>query len=173
MTSSFKPARADGRSDRRVVYELVADSPPETKFTHETLIEALQEGLDEPVDKPRVYQAVSQANNTLLRERQRYLHVIRGEGYRVIRADEHVAVAINKKDRAENSIKAGMQLLKNVRMDELTTTQRAAHQGTLMIVGGMLTMMRDSENRHAEADKLIDDLKRRVSNLEKYQDKQD
>lgn len=166
MTTAFKPTREDGRSDRRVVYELIADSEPDSRVTYDDLIDALQEGLDEPVGKPRVYQAVAQANSTLLREKSRYLSVVRGEGYRVIRADEHMGVALGKKDRAEKSIRKGVEILRNVRADELSPEQRNAHQGTLMVVGGMLQMMRDSERRHERADSLIEDLKRRITNLE-------
>jgi hypothetical protein len=166
MTAAFTPARADGRSDRRVVYELVADNDPDSKVTYETLIDALQDGLDAPVDRPRVYAAVSQANTTLLREKSRYLSVVRGEGYRIIRADEHMGVALGKKQRAEKSIRRGVQVLRNVRMDELTQPQQAAHQGQLLIIGGMLQMMHESERRHERSDSLIADLKQRVTNLE-------
>lgn len=81
---SGREQRPDGRSDRRVVIDLVADAPPATVFTYDQLHNALAAGLSEPPPRKRVYRAVSDANNTLYRARYRWLEAITGTGYRVV-----------------------------------------------------------------------------------------
>jgi hypothetical protein len=155
----FRATRADGRSDRRVVFELVEDAEPGAEFTYEDLIAALQEGVkDKLIDRDRVYRAVGAANQTLLKERKRYLSVIENVGYKVIRSDEHLPVALIKKDRAQSYLRKGIQLLRNARLDELSSAQRTLHEGQLMILGGLYQAAQESERRHNRAESLIDDL---------------
>lgn len=56
----------------------------------------------------------------------------------------------------------------NYRSPHVPTTHRANQiaEEHAARTGGMLQMMRESEQRHSRADSLIDDLKRRVSDLE-------
>lgn len=164
--TAFAPSRADGRSDRRVIYELVQDAAPGDMFSYETLTEALEEGLDEPVSRTRSQAAVRAANQTLLRERRRYLAVVVNVGYRIIGADEHLPVALGKKDRAQTYLKCGIELLEHVRLDELTGPQRALHEGQLMILGGLYHATVESFRRHDKSERLIADLTRRVDTLE-------
>lgn len=163
---AFTPTRKDGRSDRRVVFELASGSAPDTTFTYEQLETALNAGLDDAVDRDRVYRSVAQANKTLLREEKRYLCVVRGVGYRMINAGEHLPVALIKKDRAQTYLKKGIELLRNARMDELDATQRTLHEGQLLILGGLYRATQESARRHDKAEALIDDLKARVEKLE-------
>ncbi len=162
----FKPSREDGRSDRRVVYELTCDAPPEELFDYETIEAALQEGIDEPIERRRVYRAVKDANRDMLREQRRYLAVVPGRGYRVLRADEHLPVALDKKATAESYLKKGMDLLRHARLDELSPDQRALHEGQLMIIGGVYHAVQASAKRHDRQDRVIEDLSRRVEQLE-------
>lgn len=166
MTAPFTPVRADGRSDRQVIFELTRAAPPETTFTYQQMVDALSEGLDTPVDRDRVYRAVAQANKTLLREEKRYLNVVKNVGYRVINAGEHLPVALIKKDRAQTYLKRGIDLLRNVRIDELDPTQRTLHEGQLLILGGLYRATQESARRHDKAEALIEDLKNRVERLE-------
>jgi hypothetical protein len=158
--TAFTPSRPDGRSDRRVVYELAADTQPDTKFTYVELGYALAEGLDQPVARDRIYRAVGEANKTLLREKKRYLSVVAREGYRVIGADEHLPVALTKKDKAQTYLKRGIDLLRNVRLGELDETQRSLHQAQLMVLGGLYQSVKESERRHERSEELIADLVR-------------
>lgn len=161
MSDAFQPSRADGRSDRQVVYELVADADPATTFPYETLIDALSEGLDEEVDRRRVYRAVTNANRTLLQEKQRYLTVVKNVGYRVLLAEEHLPQAIDKKHRAVSKLKQGMDLLRHAKIDELTEAQRLLHQGQLMIISGLYDAVRESHRRHNRQEQVIEELRAR------------
>lgn len=163
---AFSPSRSDGRSDRRVIYELAQDAEPETSFTYDTLQEALQVGLDVEVTRSRVYRAVGAANKTLLREQRRYLQVVPDVGYRIIRADEHLPVAIAKKGQAETYVRRGLEILRQTRMDEIDPAQRTIHEGQLLVFGGLCQAIQESNRRHDRSDALIADLRRRVETLE-------
>lgn len=162
----FTPSRADGRSDRRVIFELVQGASPGDTFDYDKLSAALAEGLDAEIGRDRVYRAVGAANKTLLQRERRYLDVVKGTGYRVISADEHLPVALANKDRAQGYLKRGIDLLRNVHADELSPAQRTLHEGQLLILGGLYQATRESSRRHDRSEALIADLQRRVEGLE-------
>lgn len=162
----FKASREDGRSDRVVIYDAVSSADPETFYSYEDLIKALGEGLKEPIDRMRVYRAVASANRTLLREDRRYLSVVRNQGYRIVRADEHLDIALSKKDLAQNYLRKGIDLLKHARLDELTEIQRTLHEGQLMILAGVYQAIVSSEHRHDRQEQIIGELARRVDKLD-------
>jgi hypothetical protein len=135
-------------------------------FAYDELAEALSVGLSEPVTRARVYRAVNAANKTLLRENRRYLGVVRDEGYKVLRTDEHLPVALAKKDMAQSYLRQGISLLKNARLDELTEAQRTLHEGQLMILASVYHSVSASERRHDRQEKIIDELKERMDRLD-------
>lgn len=164
--SPFKASREDGKSDRVVIYDAVSHAAPETFYSYDDLIKVLGRGLKVSADKMRVYRAVAAANKTLLREDRRYLSVVRNEGYRIVRADEHLDIALTKKDQAQSYLRKGMDLLKHARLDELTEIQRTLHEGQLMILAGVYRAVVDSERRHDRQEQIIDGLTRRVDKLD-------
>lgn len=173
----FKASRADGRSDRRVIYDLAENAEPGTVFTYTELLEALQEGTDREITRSHVYAAIGSANKNLLDEQKRYLGVVVGTGYRVIRADEQLGAALVKKDRANGYLKRGIDLLRNARLDELDTAQRTLHEGQLMIMAGLHQAIQESDRRHRRADELIQglldsnrEIQERLENLETRSD---
>jgi hypothetical protein len=173
----FQASRADGRSDRRVIYDLAETAEPDTVFTYTELLEALQEGTDREITRSHIYAAVGSANKNLLDDQKRYLGVVTGVGYRVIRADEQLSAALVKKDRANGYLKRGIDLLRNARLDELDAAQRTLHEGQLMIMAGLHQAIQESDRRHNRADQLIKGLlesnqqiQERLSNLETKDD---
>lgn len=163
----FTPSRSDGRSDKRVVYELVEDAQPEDKFTYQQLEEALEDGLDNPeISKSRIYRAVATANKQLLREKRRLLAVVKGEGYRMVRANEHVSYSLIRKGKAERQLAAGVHLLQRVRFDELSETEQQLAEGTLLVFDGFYRAIKSSENRHDKQEDTISALTKRVEELE-------
>lgn len=166
MSEFFKASRPDGRSDRRVVYELAQHAEPDQTFTYDTLVSALSDGLEDEVPRERVYRAVAEGNRTLLRERKRYLHNVPGVGYRVIHTSEAVSVALDKKQRASSYIRKGLEVLRNARLNELDQSQRTLHEGQLLIMAGLYEATERSERRHDKAESLISELTQRVEKLE-------
>lgn len=161
----FTPSRVDGRSDRRIVFELAQDAEPDTMFDFSALEESLQEGVDHKITRARISRAVRDANKAILREKKRFLASVPGHGYRMIRADEHLPVAINRKERAEAQIKAGIDLLKNVHLEELSDTQRTLHVGQLMIMDGVYRLTQASEKRHARTDKVLEEIRKQQDEI--------
>lgn len=162
----FTASRADGRSDRQVIFELVAEAEPDTMFEYDKLIAALSEGLADEVPRHRVYRAVSAGNQTLLRERRRYLQVVPGAGYRVIHTSEQLPVALLKKDRAQTYLAKGIALLRHADLSELTAAQRQLHEGQLLIMASLHQAVRESDQRHARSEQLIAELTKRVDRIE-------
>lgn len=166
MSAPFTPSRDDGRSDRRVVLDLVGDGEPGVMFSYDRLTAALEKGLDEPIVRDRIYRAVAAADRTLLKEKRRHLEVVKGVGYRVIRADEHLPVAVQKKERAETYIRRGVDMLRNARVEELSTAQRTLHEGYLLVMDGIYRAVQHSEARQREHDDAIADLRKRMEQIE-------
>lgn len=166
MTDPFTPSRSDGRSDKRVVYELTKDAEPETLFRYDELKEALEDGLDKEIERSRVYRAVASANRLLLRENRRYLSVVKGTGYRMTPANEHVPLSLIRKSRAETQLAAGVDLLRQVRYDELNDAERQLAQGTLLVFDGFYRAIKSSETRHSRQEETISALTQRLETLE-------
>ena len=175
MTETFRTKREDGRSDRQVIFDLAKDIEAGALLPFDTLLNALKNGLSEEeleaVNKNRVYRAVAVANKRLLSEHQRYLHIVRGKGYRMISAEEHLPLAISKKETAQDYLKKGIDLLRNTRMDELSQSQRTLHEGQLLVLGGLYQAYRNSERRHNEQESAIDKMLRQQRELAERLDK--
>lgn len=165
MSKLFQPSRADGRSDRQVVYDLVVSGEPESFYSYDTLLDALEEGLEERPDRARAQRAVAAANKVLLRERRRYLSVVRNRGYRMIGAEEHLPVALGQKGRAETYLRKGLDLLKHARLDELSEAQRTLHEGQLMVMAGVYQAVKASERRHDRQEELIAEVRRQQDEI--------
>lgn len=164
----FQASRADGRSDRQVIIDLAESAPPDTVFLFDDLLAALREGVPEEreIDLKHVYQAVITANKALLADSHRYLVNERGIGYRVARAEEHTELAVNRRNKAEDNLSQGLELLRQARVDELTDSQRLLHQGQLMIIGGLVDHMRATNRRLDRQERLIQDLAGRVDKID-------
>lgn len=162
----FAIAREDGRSDRQVIYDLVNAAPPNTVFTYTELAAALSEGLPAPVALGRVYRSVTAANRELLRQSRRYLNVVRGTGYRILRAEEHLPAAIGRESRARRQIRRGLEILNGVREEELTPAQRQQRDGQLLITQGVLLHLDHTDKRLDRIESLIESLKHRMDQNE-------
>ena len=169
MSELFTASRLDGRSDRQVIYDAIHLAPPETLYSDDQLRAILGEGLKATltISVGRIYGAVASANKPLLQKQRRYLQRMKGYGYRLVRSDEHLPIAIGKKGIAENYLRRGLEILKNTRLDELEEPQRSLHAGQLMVMAGIYQVVRYSERRHAEQEQAIEDLRTRIASLEK------
>jgi hypothetical protein len=163
---AFVPSRADGRSDRQVVYEIISRAEPATVITFEVIQNALAEGLDHPVDRQRASAAMRQANRTLLRENQRTVVAVRRVGYRVINASEHRSVAIVRKERAGRQLRDGLMVMKQCRLDEMTENERKMHEGTTLMMSAVVSAVDYLDHKQRKQQKAIEALTARVERLE-------
>lgn len=170
MRQPFEPSRSDGRSDKEVVFGLVAEAEPDTVFTYDELIDELGKGLALKPPKHRAYMAVSQANKRLLVDRKKMLRVIRNVGYRMIRADEHHLVAASRKQRAQRQIKTAISVLENTELGELPAAQRSLHQLQLMAIQHVWTAMKTTQKKQAMQEQVINELSDRIGRLESGRD---
>lgn len=138
MNSRFEIRRADGRSDAQVIIDLVGGKTPGVIFSFAELASALGDGCAREFDEAAVRSAVNRAERRLLSEQSRTLLNVRGHGYKVAHAGEHSLIARNRKARSDVLLRKGMHTLRNVRWDEMDDNQRAAHEGTLLVLGAVM-----------------------------------
>jgi hypothetical protein len=88
----------------RLVYDKISGLQPDEIVT----VEELEEVLGRPLEKNRspIYRAVKE----MQRHQSRTLAPVRGVGYRVARADEHLGLALASSDRARNALKRGVAI---------------------------------------------------------------
>jgi hypothetical protein len=178
MTTPFKTGRSDGRSDGRVLAELVQDAPPETVFTYDDLQSALQAGLpsESLVSRARIYKAIKAANKILLDHHHRDLGVVVNVGYRILKPEEHAPTAMGRYRKGENQIKAGVLILRGADLNTMNPRDRQIHDGTMMIMSGIVSALQQSTRDIRRIDRIVDtvahgqeDLAQRVARLEARQ----
>src|SRR5262245_15238504 len=163
----FVASREDGRSDRRVVLDIVGPDPqPEAFFSYKDLEEKLAVGTSRAITRQLICAAVNLANRAVLREYRRCLIVVRGRGYKIARANEHLPESWDRRRRAEVMVHRGLELLEHVHQEELTMNERRLHNGHMMVMAGLaqaLGSLRRRQDRHEAG---IEQLLARVDALE-------
>lgn len=143
----FKSTRDDGRSHTDVLLACVQDAPPGAVFTHDELGAVLSVGLPEPLPRPAVRNIVNNGMHRFEREYQRTLHCVRGVGYRVALASDHMRLASTRKRRADVQLRKGIHTLRHVRWDEMDENTRKAHEGHLMVTEAIYANQHALEKR--------------------------
>ena len=165
MDERFQISRKTGKSNQQVVIDLVAGQPPGKLFEFKDLITALGKGSDRTYQVADARQIVLQANSRLLKEHKRVLHSVRGVGYRIAEAEKHNPLALDRKKRSEAQLKKGIELLRNVKWDELGEQARIAHEGTLLVLESLHQNQSAYEARQEGIMAAIHGLRQEVNNL--------
>jgi hypothetical protein len=153
--TAFQCVREDGRSNGQVLLDLVKDKEPGTVFTYQVLIEALSVGLAKPYTRPEVQRIVVATGPRMLKEQARALHNIRTVGYRIAPAMFHMTLANDRKCKADKQFLYGVQLLENVKWEEMDANQRAAHQGQLLVMSALYQNQKALERRQMAVEQAI------------------
>jgi hypothetical protein len=156
--SRFAIVRADGRSNAQVILAYIKDSEPGQIHRYEELAAALEQGCARPYSRPAVQAAVRGALRQIGAITKRTLHAVPGVGYRVAYAREHMGLAVKRQDRAQVQIRRGLQLLQDVRFEEMDANTRKAHEAQLLISSALYRNMVALETRVAKSEQLIADL---------------
>src|SRR5215207_1629861 len=119
MSDMFYISRRNGKSNAQVMINFVSGDPPGTIYPFLMLQEALGKGTDRKYDVAAVRQIAMQCNPRLLKEHKRALYSVRGVGYRLAAAVDHQPLALNRKRRSDIQLKRGLELLRNVRWEEM------------------------------------------------------
>lgn len=160
--NQFEINRNDGRSHQQVVIDRICEDEPETFYPYEELHTLL--GFE---SRDRVRQVVVSAIPRLLKEHSRTLMNIRGQGYKLAKASEHMAVAHLRRRRADRQLKMGLLTLKQVRWDEMDKQTRLAHEGQLMVMSAIYQNQQLVQRRQDAIEQSIMNLTERVENIEK------
>ena len=144
---TFRTQRPDGRSDAQVIIDLAASYQPGDTLPYDALGAALSYAEGPDYSHARIGAAVRRAYRRLLREQARALHVVPTIGYRVAQAREHNTLAHQRQNKADTQLRIGLDTLKHVRWSDLSPNERAAHEGTLMILSAVIEQTRGIEQR--------------------------
>lgn len=160
----FTIGRSDGRSNQQVIIDLVkSNDKPGTIFSYGELANLLNAGATRTFGQRDVQIIVRQAIRRLGKESKRTLQNIRGVGYRIAYATDHLSLALIKEDKADRQMRAGLNLLENVRLDEMDENHRLAHQGTWMLMSAMYSQTRSLMRRQRATEIAIEQLKARAT----------
>jgi len=126
--------------------------------------------LLETDDRALVHAAMPRATRELRSHHHRDVAVERGQGYRVLFANQHVGKAEDHKDRAERQIQLASDVVDATNLAELTAMER--EQWSQVRRGMTLLLMAVSTHEVALArhEDLINSLQQRVEELETGQD---
>lgn len=155
MDRRFKIVRIDGRSNSQVIIDYVKDGAPGTIYTYDELANALRAGVDRQFERTEVQSIVTSACSRLLKEHSRTLHNVRYKGYRLAPAAYHLTIAHERTSKADRQMQRGVQVLQNVRWNEMDQNQRMAHEGQLIIIGTLCQQMKAFERRQASIESAI------------------
>jgi hypothetical protein len=161
MVMTFEISRVDGRSNAQVIVDFVHGAPPGRVFTFAELEDELARGASRAYGRAAVSGIVAGANRRLLREHHRRLHSVRGQGYRLAPAAEHVVLASADRHRADKQLARGLETLRNVRWEEMDENQQAAHRGQLMVLESVASAQAALDQRMDRIEQALDDLVRR------------
>lgn len=157
--AQFANTRADGRSNVQVILDLVRDGEPGQVYPYQRFVEALNVGSNRTYAIRDAQRVIMAGHLRLLREQDRALHNLRGVGYRLAQAKEHMGLALTHKHRADNQLNRGLHLLRHVRWDELDENSRKAHQGTLLLTETLWANQQALEKRLRAVEDAIRTLK--------------
>jgi hypothetical protein len=162
----FTITREDGRSHQQVVVDLIRMHEPGAVLTFEDFATALRTGTDQTFDTERVRNIVRQSQARLLRELQRTLVSLRGVGYRLAHAHEHMGIARSYQRGADAKLRRGLQRLRHVRWDEMEANTREVHRATLMVVEAVYANQQALAQRQSKVEDLLGKLKQQVDGIE-------
>lgn len=155
----FITARLDGRSDRRVIADLIEAGQANDLYTYAQLADALQK--DAPgrsITRQTIAQAVRAANKISLVECSRLLQAVPRVGYRIAAAEDHRMLALDRRRRADNQIRMAVHTLQHVRWDEMEPTAREAHRATLTLMAGIWQAVESMKQRQDRMEKVLESI---------------
>lgn len=147
MISPFKP-KGD-RAEWRLIYDkLLAHADYGDVISYAELSEVLDRDFRE--NRGPMYDA----RDHLARTRRRWVEVVHGVGYRVIRADEHVVSAIARVVRAERQFGKGTTIIDGTDLSRLTPAGLADYDRVALQVHGFASRTA-SARRQMRRDMLV------------------
>lgn len=154
--SRFSIGRADGRSNQQVIIDMLKKRDiPGVTFTYEDIQVALKDSSDRVFSIHDVQSIVRASLKRLERECQRTLLNVRGTGYRIAYAKDHMSVAHIRETKANTQMRAALSVLRNVKFEEMDENTRKLHQGTLMVVSAVYEQQQSLMRRQNAVERAI------------------
>lgn len=116
----FQP-KGDAPEWRMIYDNLLADAD----FGDTITLDQISDVLGRPFTKNR--SPILRANKELGIARRRQLQAVPGVGYRVVQPNEHISMAIGRRDRAARQIKHGVEVLGVTDLARLTPAELSIH----------------------------------------------
>ena len=154
---TIKITRLNGKSNSEIIVDYVSAAAPDTQFSYDDLRSALEKDTTQKYTNPMICGVVRIANTKLLRLHQRELRNVRGVGWRVVPAREHMALATIRQGKADKQIRRGLLTLKNVRWSELDDNTRRAHEGQLILTSAIFAQTQALRQRQVQHEAIIAD----------------
>jgi hypothetical protein len=148
--SPFKP-KGD-RSLRAIVASLTASASPGDLLAYKDLAIALD--LPEN-DRTQIRQAVSAARPVILRDHNRALIPVRGEGYRIAYANEFAGLAQDHRRKADRQMTKALDIVSNVNEQELSPQELQRHRAVAMVIKNLHNRMTGAESRLEQLEKAV------------------
>lgn len=153
--SPFRINREDGRTFTEVLIDYVSQGDPGRIYGHGELSDVLSATADRKLTVADVRNIVNRAQKQLSHMHSRALRAVRGVGYKLAHAKEHKELALIRKVKADRQLRRGVQLLQDVRWDELDENSRKAHEGTMLLMSAIYEHTRALTKRVNRIDEVL------------------
>lgn len=138
-----------GEKSRRLqVIEKVADMQPDQVISYETLESMLS------VDRLTAQSVVNSALPGLQREHKKTLVAVRGVGYRVLQANEHLGLATRHQRKGRRAVRRGKLVVVHTDYGQLTEAEKVKADTARQIFAAQEAFERRADLRYASKEKL-------------------
>lgn len=142
----------------RQLVPLFVETPRGSTVTHEELAKALDLDPESETDRKAIRAAVRQAAIHLSREHDRSLSAVRGVGYRVARADEHVELASGQQRRSRRALSRAKQHVDHVDLSELSEEGRRIVHAAASALAWQQQQIRKLDLRQAGLERVVESI---------------
>lgn len=143
----FMPKGAVSR--RKILTRLVREHNPGDVLTYEQLGEALEVG-----SKREIQSAVNGAKLTIEKETNHALIAVQNVGYRIILANEHLALALAHQKKSVRQVKRAKSKVDHVPLTDLSSDERAAVISASVAFAAQQRFLRTADARYARREEL-------------------
>lgn len=154
--NQFEPLGEEARW--RIIYALVQTKDVDTIVTYAEMGEALD--LHPKDDRHTIQMAMRRAALESEREDKRALEVVRNQGYRIVRAEEHLRLARGQQTRAGRALVRGQSKVENVDLNGMDPTVRKAFDIMATAFSMQADMMRRLSGRQADLEKAVTQIRK-------------
>jgi len=149
----FQPTREDGRSYKEVAVDFLKTKLPEDTISYKEL--GVELWLNAKSDLTKIQAAARAANVVLLKKHSRAIRSVKGFGYRIIPAREHMAVARTQETRADKAMGRALAFYEGANLSEMTEIERRLHQGQHMLAQAVMASHKQINRRMDRIEDLL------------------